>query len=508
MSAFDPLEDYEPAVIGHVEDAVVPDDDPSEEELAAFAEREAAEAEWQAEAAAQFEENFDPDENPELVAWSPVLLAERNVLGAAMLAADSFEAAAQIIDRNDFLTPQHAVTWDAIAILKQTQRAGEELVPDVSLVAADLERSGLITTAGGVRYLVSLTEGVVPANAARYAENVRTASQQRRLSQIAEQLALAGATPMEVADRDAAISRATADLEELSAASGNEDPIAIVASALDETIDLLDSEEKFGVSTGIADLDELLGGLSPGQVIVVGARPATGKTVVALSIAHHVAGTLHRPALMFTLEMSRREMLTRVLASECRVNSRHLNLARPAMTAEDWERLSRGIPRITKMPLHVSDDASITPARMNALIGEFKRQNPEAGVVVIDYLQLMRGDGRANSRQEEVSEISRSIKLMAMRHNLPIVLLSQLNRKSEDRADKRPAMSDLRESGSVEQDADVVILLHREDQGDPESPRAGELDLIVEKNRSGPNGTATVAAQLHYYRLANMPGGA
>lgn len=440
-----------------------------------------------------------------LVSEDVVAQNERAVLGAALHSVAAFERCAQIITSADFYNPAHEMVWDAISWVNNQGSADDKAEADVILTAARLNSTGNLGAIGGAPYLHTLyAQSITPANALWYAKEVKDAAKGRGLVALGTRLAHSGAATLNADERDGLITTAIGELESINANNGKADPTAILADDLSATMDALEGGTKNAVDTGLAELDEILGGLVGGQVIVVGARPGTGKTVFAQSIVEHVAGKLNRPALMFTLEMSRIEMMARVLASVCKINSRHLNLAKPQLDESDWDKLSKGVEKVLAMPLHVCDDASITPARISALIGAFKRKHPDLGVVVIDYLQLMKGDGRTNSRQEEVSEISRAVKLMAKRHNVAIVLLSQLNRKSEERADKRPAVADLRESGSVEQDADVVILLHREDQYDTESPRAGEMDLMVEKNRSGPKGTATVSAQMHYYRLRSM----
>ncbi len=199
-------------------------------------------------------------------------------------------------------------------------------------------------------------------------------------------------------------------------------------------------------------------------------------------------------------------MLARLLCAEAKVNSHHLNPARPAMTDDDWTAVSQVISLVQDMPLHVCDDESLTPSRLNALIGAFKRKNPDLALVTIDYLGLMSGDGKTYNRQEEISQISREIKKIAKRHDVPIVLLSQLNRKSADRSDGKPVITDLRDSGAVEQDADIVILLHRDDDAEAETARAGEMDLMVVKNRGGRTGNVVATCQLHYFRLSDGRG--
>lgn len=435
-----------------------------------------------------------------------VALNERATLGAVMKSKPALDSVSVLVTREDFYQPAHALIWDAITDLSRSDHAGDAPVIDPMLVAGRMQELGTLGQVGGVPYLLELYTGAqTTSNAAWYARKVKSAANDRRLAETGARLMQGGASAMSVEDRQALIAQSMDELQTVAAGGSGEEPAAMVGDEFTELLEILENGGMGqGMSTGLHDLDDLLVGMLPGQLITIGARPGAGKTVAALSLAAHVASKQGRTALMFSLEMSRQEILGRLLAMTCRVNSRHLNLAKPRLTDEDWQRLATGMREVMEMPLLVSDDTDMTPSKINALIGAYKRKHPDLGLVVIDYVQLLSGDGRFDSRQAEMSYVSRELKKAAKRHNVAIVLAAQLNRKVEDRTDKKPQSSDLRDTGALEQDSDVVIMLHREDMYEPESVRAGEMDMIVTKNRNGGTGTAVAIAQMHYYRLSSM----
>ncbi|AEV86719.1 replicative DNA helicase [Actinoplanes sp. SE50] len=256
-----------------------------------------------------------------------------------------------------------------------------------------------------------------------------------------------------------------------------------------------------GVPTGFKDLDRLLNGLQPGQVIIVAGRPGLGKSTVGLDIARHAAIRAGMPSGFFTLEMSKVEMVTRLLSAEARVPLHVLRSGQ--LSDDDWARMARCMGQIADAPIFVDDTPSMGMSEIRSKARSLKKKH-NLRLLVIDYLQLMSSPKKTESRQQEVSELSRGLKLLSKEIGCPIIVISQLNRGPEQRQDKRPQLSDLRESGSIEQDADVVILLHRDDYYDKESARAGEADFIVAKHRNGPTDTITVAAQLHLSRFVDM----
>jgi replicative DNA helicase len=258
-----------------------------------------------------------------------------------------------------------------------------------------------------------------------------------------------------------------------------------------------------GVPTGFSDLDSLTNGFQPGQLIVVGARPAMGKSTLALDFARAASVKHDLTAAFFSLEMGRAEITQRLYSAESRVALHHLRSG--SVTEQDLDRLARRTQAIEAAPLVIDDSAELTCLEIRSRARRMK-QSHGLDLLIVDYLQLMKTGSvrRAESRQQEVSDMSRDLKLLAKELEIPVIALSQLNRGPEQRTEKRPQVSDLRESGSIEQDADMVILLHREDAYEKESPRAGEADLIVGKHRNGPTATVTVAFQGHYSRFVDM----
>jgi replicative DNA helicase len=266
----------------------------------------------------------------------------------------------------------------------------------------------------------------------------------------------------------------------------------VLKDVMESTVDEIEAsghrgEGMTGVPTGFFELDELTHGLHPGQMIVIAARPAMGKSTLALDFARAASIKNNLPSVIFSLEMGRNEIAMRLLSAEARVALHHMRSG--TMTDEDWTRLARRMPDVSQAPLYIDDSPNLSMMEIRAKC----RRLMQSG-----------GSKRAESRQQEVSDMSRNLKLLAKELEVPVIALSQLNRGPEQRTDKKPMVSDLRESGSIEQDADMVILLHREDAYEKESPRAGEADLIVAKHRNGPTATITVAFQGHYSRFVDM----
>src|SRR5690606_21278961 len=280
----------------------------------------------------------------------------------------------------------------------------------------------------------------------------------------------------------------------------------LVCAAMDE-LDEIASGSRTDLSTGLMDLDALLGGgFLPGQMITVAARPRVGKSVLATDFARAAALQQGQGVLVFSLEMSATEITHRMLAAESSVSIGAMRGGH--LSDEDWVRLARRQPALAEAPLAVDDSALITPVEMLSRARQvgrrFRRSGQELGLVIVDYLQLMTSGRRAESRQAEGSESSRSMKRMATQLEGRVAALAQLSRGPEQRTDKKPQWADRRESGAIEQDSDVVILIHRPDAFDQDDPRMGEADLIVAKHRAGPTGTVTVAHQLHYSRFVDM----
>ena len=274
----------------------------------------------------------------------------------------------------------------------------------------------------------------------------------------------------------------------------------LLPAALDEIEAISSGVADEGVKSGFRDLDALTNGFHPGNMIVLAARPAVGKSTLGLDIARHASIHNGDTSVIFSLEMSRSEITMRMLSAEAKVGLN--NIRSGSLSDDEWGRLAKRMGEISQAPLFIDDSPNLSLMEIRSKARRLKQRH-NLKLIVIDYLQLMTSGKRVESRQQEVSEFSRNLKLLAKELNVPIIAISQLNRSPEQRADKKPMLSDLRESGSIEQDADMVILLHRDDLYDNQN-RSGEADLIVAKHRNGPTRTITVAAQLHFARFADI----
>ncbi|MBB0244176.1 replicative DNA helicase [Streptomyces alkaliphilus] len=430
--------------------------------------------------------------------------AEQSVLGGMLLSKDAIADVVEVIKGHDFYKPAHETIYTAILDL---YARGEPADPIT--VANELTKRGELSKIGGAGYLHSLVQ-LVPtaANAEYYAEIVHDRAVLRRLVQAGTRITQMGYAAD--GDVDDIVNSAQAEIYAVTEQRTAEDflPLGdIMEGALDEIEAISNrSGEMTGVPTGFTDLDALTNGLHPGQMVVIAARPAMGKSTLALDFARACSIKHNLPSVIFSLEMGRNEIAMRLLSAEARVALHHMRSG--SMTDEDWNRVARQMAEVNEAPLFIDDSPNLSMMEIRAKCRRLKQRH-DLRLVVIDYLQLMQSGGsrRPESRQQEVSEMSRNLKLLAKELELPVIALSQLNRGPEQRTDKKPMVSDLRESGSIEQDADMVILLHREDAYEKESPRAGEADLIVAKHRNGPTATITVAFQGHYSRFVNMEGG-
>lgn len=425
--------------------------------------------------------------------------AEQAVLGGMLLSKAAIGDVLEILNPGDFYRPAHETVFRAITGM---YAKGEPADPIT--VTAELIKVGELVRVGGASAVHALvSSALTAANAEYYADIVRERAVLRRLiaagTRMVEMGFAAKGAAAEILDAAGTEFNAVAqDRQDDEGALIGDDYAALV----DELEALQRDGHAMGVLTEFTGFDGLTNGLHPGQMVIVAGRPAMGKSTLGVDFVRACAIKHQRPAVFFSLEMSRREVQHRIISAEARISLHHIRGG--CMTNSDWERFAAAKDRVTAAPLTI--DA--TPGRtLMQIKAKCRRLQQRSGLdlVVIDYLQLLQsGVRRLENRQVEVSEMSRNIKLMAKELGVPVVVLAQLNRGPEQRTDKKPMMSDLRESGSLEQDADVVILLHREDAYEKESPRAGEADLIVAKHRNGPTATITVAAQLHYSRFVDM----
>ena len=431
------------------------------------------------------------------------LVAEQGVLGGMLLSKDAIADVIEVLRGGDFYRPSHELVYEAILDLY-----GRGEPADAVTVSAELTKRGELGRIGGPAFLHTLISSVpTAANAGYYAEIVRERAILRRLVEAGTKIVQLGYATGG-GDVDAIVDSAQAEVYKVTERRASEDylPLADIIEGTIEEIEASSSrgDGLTGVPTGYADLDQLTNGLHPGQMIVIAARPAMGKSVMGLDIVRSASIRHGMCSVMFSLEMSRNEITMRLLSAEASVPLTHMR--KGTMQESDWTKLARTMGRVSAAPMFIDDSPNMSLMEIRAKCRRLKQRH-DLKLVVIDYLQLMSANKKVESRQQEVSEFSRALKLLAKELEVPVIAISQLNRGPEQRTDKRPAMSDLRESGSIEQDADMVILLHREDAYERESPRAGEADFIVAKHRNGPTDTIVVAFQGHYQRFVDMAHG-
>ncbi|QEO16163.1 replicative DNA helicase [Agromyces intestinalis] len=426
------------------------------------------------------------------------LLAEQSALGGMMLSKDAVADVIETIRGVDFYVPKHETIFNAILSLYSH---GEPT--DVIAVTDELTKTGELQRAGGVEYLHTLTS-LVPtaANAGFYAQIVAERALLRRLVEAGTRIVQMGyAGEGEVTEL---VNNAQAEIYGVTGSVESEDYVPLneaLGLAVEEMEAAQHSDGSVGVPTGFRDLDDLTNGFHPGQMIIVAARPAMGKSTLALDFARSAAIGHQLPTIFFSLEMGKAEIAMRLLSAEASVPLQKVR--KGDLHNEDWTTIARVRSNISSAPLYLDDSPNMTLVEIRAKCRRLK-QRVGLKMVVIDYLQLMTSGKKVESRQQEVAEFSRALKLLAKELQVPVIALSQLNRGPEQRADKRPALSDLRESGSIEQDADMVILLHRESVYERDSPRQGEADLIVAKHRNGPTRDIEVAFLGHFSRFADM----
>ena len=426
--------------------------------------------------------------------------AEASLLGAMLLSRDAIGPAVETLSGDQFYVPAHGYIFDAIASL---YGAGEPADPVT--VAEELSRSGLLEQIGGPQRLLELQTGTpASSNAARYARIVEEHALLRRLIGVAGDIVELGYSHPE--DVVKTVDEAEAMMFQI-AERRVVDSTKPIRELLDANLDRL--EELYeqgnaitGLPTGYVDFDDLLSGLQPSNLVIVGARPSMGKTAFGLGMAASAALEAQRPVLFFSLEMGHLELTQRLLCSDARVDSQRMRNGN--LSEDDWPKITRAVGKLGEAPIWIDDNPNLTVMEIRAKARRLKSRLGDLGLIVVDYLQLMSGRGNAENRQVEVSEMSRGLKILARELETPIVALSQLSRGLESRTDKRPMLADLRESGSIEQDADVVAFIYRDEVYNPESPDIGSAEIIVAKHRNGPTGTVRLAWLSNYTRFANM----
>jgi replicative DNA helicase len=421
------------------------------------------------------------------------------LIGAMLLSSEAVSVAYETVQVEDFYRPLHGQIFGAIMALTH---AAEPV--DYVTVQAKLQERGAVAIELAVLSSLQMNTPSA-ANAQHYAEIVRDKAQQRRLiavgGEIVDDSYVATDDVVGLIDEAERKINQIGDNRRIDSVSPLQRLLLTEADILEERGE---TRGQFnGLETGYRSLDLILQGLQPSSMTIIGARPGTGKTAFGLGILIHVGAVVKRPALFFSLEMSRQELAERILASTAGIDSSKLRTG--DLSDADWNNAHGAFGFLQSARVFIDDNPSLTVMDVRSRARRIKQQQGDLGVVIVDYLQLMSSRGRAENRQVEVSDMSRSLKILARELQCPVIALSQLSRKLEDRADKRPMMSDLRESGSLEQDADVVLFLFRPEQyGEVENSKKSEAEIIVAKNRNGPTRTAHLTWRGEFARFDNV----
>ncbi len=430
--------------------------------------------------------------------------AERAVLGAILLNKDAFDTVSSIVKAEDFYSDNHRVIYEAlVSIVGKNQRA------DYVLLSEELKKSQKLEAVGGILYLTNLTTDIVDAyNVEDHAKIVRDKAHLRKLIHVAN--AVESMAYREEEETEDIVNRAEQMVLDVSGTTKGESSFSVMREVVYETIDRINELQRHkgiltGVSTGFKDLDNLTSGLQKSDLILVAARPSMGKTAFTLNIAQNVAMKSKKNVAFFSLEMSKTQLVARVLAAVAGINSGRIRNGQ--LSQEDWGKAINALNDLAEAPLYIDDTSGLTPQLMKKKLRRLIQEHGELGLVVVDYIQLMENGGKkiADNRQQEVSAISRQLKIMAREFNVPLIALSQLSRGVESRADKTPMLSDLRESGSLEQDADIVAFLNRENYQDTEDTSDGvETQVIIRKHRNGELGIVKLWFEGAYTRFRDL----
>ncbi|MEO6024375.1 MAG: replicative DNA helicase, partial [Burkholderiales bacterium] len=406
--------------------------------------------------------------------------AEQSVLGGLMLENVAWDKIADLVGEDDFYRDDHRRIWKHISKLIEANRPA-----DVITVVESLERNAELETVGGLSYVGMLSNNTPSAaNIRRYAEIVRERSIMRKLAEIGTEIASSAYNPLGREARQL-LDEAEAKVFKIAEAGarGNQgfEAIQPLLTQVVERIDLLYSRDNpsdvTGVATGFADLDERTSGLQPGDLVIVAGRPSMGKTAFALNIAEHVALDGKAPVAIFSMEMAGTQLAMRLLGSVGRLDQHKLRTGK--LDDNDWPRLTNALGRLNDAPVFIDESAALTALELRARARRLHRQHKGLGLIIVDYLQLMSSTSQGENRATEISEISRSLKALAKELSVPVVALSQLNRSLEQRPNKRPVMSDLRESGAIEQDADLILFIYRDEVYNENSQEKGIAEIII-----------------------------
>jgi len=413
--------------------------------------------------------------------------AEQSVVGGLMLDNSSWDQIADRVNKDDFYRREHQLIFVAIEKLADQQKPF-----DVVTLAEELERIGSLDASGGLSYIGTLAKDTPSAaNIRAYADIVREHSVKRQLIRVGTNIADSGfqADGLSLTELLDKAEQQVFEIAEQS--SKNKSGFETIKNLLTKTVDRIETlfqndEDITGLSTGFTDMDKMTSGLQPSDLIIVAGRPSMGKTTFAMNLAENVAIQSEQPVAIFSLEMPGEQLVMRMLSSLGRIDQSRLRTGK--LDDDEWPRLTSAVSILSEAKLHIDDSAALTPTEIRARARRLQREHGQLGLIVIDYLQLMQAPGAGNNRTEEISMISRSLKALAKELNVPVIALSQLNRNLEQRPNKRPMNSDLRESGSIEQDADIITFIYRDEVYNPDTPDKGMAEIIIGKQRNGPIG--------------------
>ncbi|MCK0768401.1 MULTISPECIES: replicative DNA helicase [Chromohalobacter] len=431
------------------------------------------------------------------------LEAEQSVLGGLMLDNSAWDTVSERLTADDFYRYEHRLIFNAMA---QLAEAGHPL--DVVTLSEALENRDQLESVGGLAYLAELARNTPSAgNIRAYTDIVRERATLRKLIQAAHQIADGAFAPQGrpadelVNEAERLVFQISEDRPKSGGAIGMSDLLSKAVDRIDELFNM--QGEMTGLSTGFRDLDEMTSGLQPSDMVIIAGRPSMGKTTFAMNVVEHAVISSDKPVMVFSMEMPADALMLRMLSSLGRIDQTRVRTGQ--LEDEDWPRLTSAVNLLKDKQLFIDDTAGLSPNEMRARARRLAREHGNLGLIMIDYLQLMQIPGFSENRTGEISEISRSLKALAKEFNCPVVALSQLNRSLEQRPNKRPVMSDLRESGAIEQDADVIAFVYRDEVYNPDNPdNHGLAELIIGKQRNGPIGTVHMAFIGKYTRFEDL----
>lgn len=429
--------------------------------------------------------------------------AEQSVLGTILLSDNSLTAVLEILESSDFYQDRHKLIFEAMVTLFEKNEP-----QDIITVSNQLKDINSLEKAGDVAYLATLTSIVpVTANLFHYAKIIRQKSVLRRLIRVNTEIA--SRCFEEQGDIDILVDEAEQAIFEIARSKSNQSftPLKHIIPGAFEAVEQLFKRKEMitGVPTGFSELDKMTAGLQPSDLIILAGRPSMGKTAFAMNIAQNAALLEKTGIAIFSLEMSKEQLAMRLLSSAGHIDSQRIRTGK--LHNEDWPKLTRAVGMLTEAPMYLDDTPAISVLEMRAKVRRLASQYP-LGLIIVDYLQLMRGRNSTENRTQEISEISRSLKAMAKELHVPVIALSQLNRGLESRTDKRPMMSDLRESGAIEQDADVICFIYRDEVYNKadDNPNRGIAEIIIGKQRNGPTGTVKLTFIKEFTMFENLSG--